>query len=271
MQGDEVVISAIVHNYLQSDKQARVAVKLEGLDIVNGPATQDVSVPKRGEVKVDWRVKARNVRNAKISAEALTNEESDALELPLPINPPGVPITDPHSGSLTDAGSVKLTAAYPQEAVAGSRSLTIRLTPSVAGSIFSALEYLTSYPYGCVEQTMSSFLPDVIVTKTTHDLNLKQPMDQNDLDQKISAGLERLYGYHHQDGGWGWWATDDSHPFMTAYVVAGLSLARSAGISVDNQAIGAGAKWVLSYLSTHPENSARSQGVHDVCAGRLRS
>ena len=46
-------------------------------------------------------------------------------------------------------------------------------------------------------------------------------------------GLERLYNFQHDDGGWGWWKEGDSDHFMTAYVVWGLVLAREAGIEVD--------------------------------------
>ena len=42
--------------------------------------------------------------------------------------------------------------------------------------------------------------------------------------------------FQHEDGGWGWWETDDSHPFMTAYVVAGLVQAQAAGVKVQHDA-----------------------------------
>ncbi len=35
VQGDEVTISGIVHNYLTSGKKARVSVKLDGLDLTD--------------------------------------------------------------------------------------------------------------------------------------------------------------------------------------------------------------------------------------------
>src|SRR5579875_3200039 len=251
VQGDEVVISAIVHNYLTSDKQAQVNVKLTGLAILNGSASQTVSVPQRGEAKLDWRVKANQVLSATVEAEALTNEESDALQLDLPIHPPGVKIRDPHSGSILNSGTASLSVTYPAASVAGSRSLEIRLTPSVAGSIFSALQYLTDYPYGCVEQTMSSFLPDIVVNQAMRDLKLKQPVDKAQLDQQIQAGLDRLKSFQHEDGGWGWWATDDSHPFMTAYVVSGLVQAHDAGVTVDQDEITTGTKWLAQYVSRH--------------------
>jgi uncharacterized protein YfaS (alpha-2-macroglobulin family) len=56
--------------------------------------------------------------------------------------------------------------------------LTITVAPSVAGTVFDALDYLTSYPWGCTEQTMSSFLPDVIVAQAVDKLHLKPPIDQ---------------------------------------------------------------------------------------------
>lgn len=251
IQDDEVVISALVHNYLTTSKHAKVNLTLTGLDILSGAATQEIDVASKQEAKVDWRVKAKSVHEAKITGEALTNEESDALELTLPIHPQGIPLHDAKSGSIADSGAQTVSMSYPNGAVAGSRSLSIRLSSSVAGSIFGALEYLTSFPYGCVEQTMSGFLPDVMVQKSIRELGLKQQVDEAGLHDKIQAGLERLYNFEHTDGGWGWWETDDTHPFMTAYVVAGLSEARADGVEVNDQAIKKGSAWIKNALSTN--------------------
>ena len=249
VQGDEVVISGIVHNYLSTAKHARVTANFEGLALAGSNATQEIEIASRAEVKVDWRVKAQSVRHARITAEALTDEESDALELEYPVNPPGVPIRQASGGIIRNSGSASVTIDFPATAVTGSRSISIRVSPSVAGSIFSALDYLTSFPYGCVEQTMSSFLPDVVVTKAIRELGLKQPVNQDELSQKVQAGLERLYNFHHDDGGWGWWVSDESHPFMTAYVVAGLSEAKNDGIIVREDMIASGVSWIQKTLA----------------------
>ncbi len=66
------------------------------------------------------------------------------------------------------------------------------------GSLFGALDYLTSFPYGCVEQTMSSFLPDITVQQAVRDLGLKVDLDQAALQEKIRAGLDRLYTFQHR-------------------------------------------------------------------------
>jgi alpha-2-macroglobulin len=243
-QGDQVTISAIVHNYLPNGKIARVSMDLKGLDLIEG-STQDVNVPSRGEVKIDWRVKAGNVRESTVLAKALTNEESDAMELTLPVIPYGVKMAVPHSGSISDAnGETTQEIVFPDRSEPSGRSLQVNISPSMAGAIFGALDYLTSYPYGCTEQTMSSFLPDVIVGDAIKQLGVKSTIDEVELKKKIDAGLKRLYEYQHDDGGWGWWQTDESHVFMSAYVLAGLSQAKRIGYDVDQDRLTKAQTWV---------------------------
>jgi alpha-2-macroglobulin len=246
-RGDEMTISSIVHNYLDTAKDAKVTLSATGLDFINAePKT--VNVPARGEVRVDWRVRAARVGMAKLTGSALTDEESDALELELPVHSPGVPLSISRGGSLPAGNSATLDLAFPERVETGSRRMAIRVSPSIAGALFGAVEYLTTFPYGCVEQTMSSFLPNVIVQQTVKELKLNVNLDQAQLREKLNDGLDRLYAFQHSDGGWGWWETDETHPFMTAYVVAGLEQARAAGVEVNGEVIERGAKWVETAL-----------------------
>ena len=77
---------------------------------------------------------------------------------------------------------------FPDGAESGTRKLTISVTPSIAGTVFSALEFLTSYPYGCTEQTMSSFLPDVLVANAMQKLGVKSNIDPQTLKKQVQAG-----------------------------------------------------------------------------------
>ncbi|HET9696341.1 MAG TPA: alpha-2-macroglobulin family protein, partial [Terriglobales bacterium] len=243
-QGDQVTISTIVHNYLPTAKTARVSMEMKGLTVLDG-ATRDVSVPSKSDAKVDWRVKAENVLQSTVLGKALTDEESDAMELTLPVIPYGVKQAIPLSGSVSDSNAEVIKEInFPANTEPTARAIQVDLSPSVAGAIFGALEYLTSYPYGCTEQTMSGFLPDIIVSDAVKQLGLKLPDDPKELDKKIEAGLKRLYDFQHEDGGWGWWQTDDSHVFMSSYVLAGLSQAKQLGYDVKPEAISKGQQWV---------------------------
>jgi uncharacterized protein YfaS (alpha-2-macroglobulin family) len=244
-RGDEITISTIVQNYLPTDKVARVSMELTGLQVLDG-GQRDVNVPSRGLIKVDYRVRVLDVDSARVLGKALTDVESDAMELTLPVVPFGVKLAVSKSGSFAAAGKsdTSLPLTFPAGAEAGTRKLTIGVTPSIAGTVFAALDFLTSYPYGCTEQTMSSFLPDVLVADALKKLGVKSNIDPQVLNKQVQAGLDRLYNYQHPDGGWGWWQTDDSDAFMTAYVLAGLSQAKAAGFEVKQDAIDHGTGWL---------------------------
>ena len=246
--GDEVTLSVLAHNYLKTEKTARLSLDVKGLEVLDG-STRDVKIPSGGETKVDWRVRAAATGQAVLTGKALTDEESDAMELALPVNPYGVKLAQAKAGTLAGASAEKdVELTFPASIDPASRTLALSVTPSVAGTIFGALDYLTSFPYGCTEQTMSSFLPNVIVTQALKELQLKSKADPALLEKKVKAGLDRLYDFQHEDGGWGWWKTDESHPFMTAYVVAGLAQAKAAGYDVRPEVLEKGGVWLRGLL-----------------------
>jgi len=243
-EGDEVTVSAIVHNYLAGTKQVRVSLEAQGLALLEGRTTE-VSVASRGQAQVDFRVRALSPGQAVLLGKALTDEESDAVEIPLPVRPCGVRLTEARAGAVSQArGQTEVELKFPPDATRPSRALIIEVAPTLAGAILGALEHLTSFPYGCTEQTMSSFLPNIIVAQAVRELGLRSAVDPAALARKIREGLERLYEFQHEDGGWGWWQTDESQHFMTAYVLAGLAQARSAGHQVREGTLERASSWL---------------------------
>ena len=59
----------------------------------------------------------------------------------------------------------------------------------MAGSLLGALDFLTDYPYGCTEQTLSSFLPNLLVTRALTELKLAPTERLSALDRQVSAGI----------------------------------------------------------------------------------
>ncbi|MFN2517076.1 MAG: alpha-2-macroglobulin, partial [Pyrinomonadaceae bacterium] len=79
-QGDTVTLSGIVHNYLNADKSTQISLEVNGAQLQNS-AKQTVTIGKQGEHRVDWQINAPNVGEIKLLAKALTDTESDAVEL----------------------------------------------------------------------------------------------------------------------------------------------------------------------------------------------
>jgi len=250
-QGDNVTISGVVHNFLKGSKATVISLELSGAQLLS-PASETVTLPPNGEHRVDWRVSAQQVGQLRLLAKALTDTESDAVEMTMDIVPHGLKQT---AGAVTTVtqndGEQTLSLDLPANPDAQARSLRIEAAPSIAGTLFGALDYLTSFPYGCTEQTMSSFLPNVIVSQTLRDIQGTKIRATNDLPKKVQRGLDRLYSYQHDDGGWGWWKDDKTDPFMTAYVVDGLNLARGAGFHVDEGRLNHGREKLIAIIAAN--------------------
>lgn len=249
-QGDTVTLSGIVHNYLSNDKSTQISLAVDGAQL-QSPGQQTVTVRKQGEHRIDWQISAPNVGEIKLLAKALTDTESDAVELPLTVVPRGLHQVKNESWTFAEENADKtFSLALPQETDPRARSLRIEVAPSVAGTLFGALDYLTTYPYGCTEQTMSSFLPNVIVSRALKDVKTTSIRNSEALEKKVKKGMDRLYAYQHNDGGWGWWRDDQSDPFMTAYVVSGLTWADQAGYDVSNDRIANGRQKLKQMLDS---------------------
>ena len=233
-QGDTVTLSGIVHNYLKEDKSTQISIAVTGAQLLS-PAQQTVTIPKQGEHRLDWQISAPQTGEIRLLAKALTNTESDAVEIALGVVPRGLHETKAQNWTTTDDNAEQeFSLNLPANTDLNSRQLRLEISPSIAGTLFGALDYLTTFPYGCTEQTMSSFLPNIIVAQTVKEFKTASIRNSDDLKIKVERGRNRLYAYQHEDGGWGWWKNDASDPFMTAYVIDGLTLAKQAGYEVDD-------------------------------------
>ena len=253
-QGDTVTLSGIVHNYLKQAKSTQISISVNGAQLI-GPAQQTVTINQQGEHRVDWQVSAPQTGQITLLAKALTNTESDAVQLTLDVVPRGLHETKTEKWVTSeDAAEQQFSLEIPANADLNSRKLRVEVAPSIAGTLLGALDYLTTYPYGCTEQTMSSFLPNVIVASTVKEFKSTSIRNSDDLKNKVERGRNRLYAFQHGDGGWGWWKDDASDPFMTAYVVYGLTLAKQAGYEIDDQRISQGRNQLQTMLDTGSES-----------------
>ena len=88
-QGDTVTLSGIVHNYLNEAKSTQISISVTGARLIS-PAQQTVTIEKQGEHRVDWQISAPQTGEIRLLAKALTNTESDAVELALDVVPRGL-------------------------------------------------------------------------------------------------------------------------------------------------------------------------------------
>ncbi|MFA6449816.1 MAG: MG2 domain-containing protein [bacterium] len=230
-QGDKVNITAVIHNYLETEKATQAVLNVKGLKLLESN-TKELDIPAGGEVRVEWLAIAESPQSAWITAKALTNEESDAMQLTIPVLPHGSPGGDAAAGEVAEKSEFVLN--LPAKHIDGTEKLTLTIAPSLTSGMFDIFEYLAGYPYGCVEQTMSRFLPDVVIAEALQRAGRPLTGKLTELPKMVKDGLDRLADMQHSDSGWGWWKSDETNPYMTAYVIFGLSQAKRSDYQVSD-------------------------------------
>ena len=283
VQTDEVVLSANVHNYMKDKKRVRVALELDGkqLEAID-PLERTVGIEPNDEARVDWRVKVNDEGEAVVRMKALTDEESDAMEMRFPCYVHGMLKTDSFSGATRpDEDRGQFTIRVPSDRRVEQSRLEVRYSPTLAGAMVDALPYLVEYPYGCTEQTLSRFLPTVITQKVLIDMGLdlhaiqkkrtnlnaqeigddrqraegwkrykRNPVfDQAEVGRMVKDGVKALNKMQVSDGGWGWFSGwgERSYPHTTAYVVHGLQTAKANDVALVPGVLERGVAWLIRY------------------------
>lgn len=282
VERDEVVLSANVHNYLKGAKTVVVKLDLLGSEIESlSPLSQTIEVAAGGEARIDWRVQAKKEGTTKIRMSALTDEESDAMEMEFPVRIHGAFRHESWAKTIRDGqGSGTVQFNIPAEIRRADSRLEVRYSPTLAGAMVDALPYLADYPHGCTEQTLNRWLPSVITQRILIDMNLdlnaikekqtnlnaqelgddrertkrwaneKNPVyDREVVNDMVRKGLKDLTEMQLSDGGWGWFSGfgEKSYPHTTATVVRGLQIARSNDVALVPGMLERGVAWLENY------------------------
>ncbi|MCU0257135.1 MAG: MG2 domain-containing protein, partial [Vicinamibacterales bacterium] len=173
-EGDTVGVPLVAHNYLDSSQPFDVSLTATGVTAAAETPTSPIAVtiPARGEHRSTWQFTAGAVGTATFTGTARTAVDGDAVEISLPVLPYGLVREEGTSGTIAGTAEHALALTLPEASNPAARSIEVTLAPSMAGSMLGALDYLTGYPYGCTEQTLSSFLPNLTVMRAMSSLGL---------------------------------------------------------------------------------------------------
>lgn len=244
-QNDQLSIGAALHNYTDRSQRVQLRLVVEGLDL-RGDLNKTVTIDKGQVLRFEWPVTATKAGNAHLTLYAKGETDSDAMEVNVPVLPHGLDRITTTNGAVDKESTIQINV--PRNAIPETTSIDLRMAPTTAGIMLGSLKYLADYPYGCVEQTMSKFLPTVVVADTLKSLGRRDKELEKVLPSMVTTGLRSIYDFQRPDGGWGWWE-DESSPYTTAYVVYGLTRAKNAGYKVDADVLRRGIQSLKAQLA----------------------
>ena len=256
VEGDRLTLAAVIHNGFDKPLDVDVRLQLEGIQLASSPDLR-MRIPAGADMRHDFSAYALKAGQAKVRLIAASAKESDALEKTLSVLEWGAEKMVTAADRLKKAGEIDLELNLPEERKDGSATLTIEASPSLGGVLLRSLPYLIRYPYGCIEQTISRFVPAAVVARTLKEAGVKleqiKPVrgkatvakhlgrlpwyaairSSAELEDIIRRGLRRIASMQNPDGGFGWFSGTESDPYMTAYAIMGLHEAKAAGHPVD--------------------------------------
>ncbi|MEK6235411.1 MAG: hypothetical protein N2C14_11955, partial [Planctomycetales bacterium] len=284
VEKDRLFAVGILHNNTQEAQSCKLLWNVSGADPEgfnrDGPNWRVQREKDRAQVRGTLTVGARqtlrfgvwlNVNrldDAQVMLRAASDKFADAESRRLPVQPLGRPAEVALTGSFQGERELKL----PDGFVARDLRITVGVADATQG--LEGLPYLIQYPYGCVEQTMSRFLPAVTAKRALQRTAVALPAEvAAKLPDVLSKGLRRLENFQHPDGGWGWWEKDDTNDRMTAYVIYGLARCRASGTPIDEGSLKRGCQYLRRRLKSglRPESLRASAWLSLALAGEAES
>jgi alpha-2-macroglobulin len=269
---DQVTLGAAVHNNTDQSLSVTVSLSADGLTL-DGPAQQIVEIAARRQAVVSWSGRVdENALRVDLIFRAEGGGYSDTTRpAQASLEGQGLPVyayaareTVGASGQLTAEGTLIEGISLPQGFDVVDGDLVVRISPSLAGSMTDGLSYLEHFPYECIEQTVSSFLPNVLTTQALRSANMSDPALEIELEKQVSQALQRLTRWQNSDGGWAWCpgpsGSSTSHVVTSAYTTLGLLEARAAGYSVDEDVLSR----ALGYLARSVRPLAAQPKLEDL-------
>lgn len=198
------------------------------------PATTTISVDANREASTVFKIRA-GLAPGKISFQitASTGNDSSSLNIELP-NRPAIPLLTRHgSGVVTKGSPVEFT--FPADWLPGTGQFVLKTSSMPAASFASHIQYLLSYPYGCVEQTTSRLFPLLYFNDL---VKAAEPslFGGRGHEYYIAEGILRLSSMFLPDKSFAYWpGTNQSNNWSTIYASHFLSEASKAGYFVDKK------------------------------------
>ncbi len=285
-QLDQSTVSVVVTNKTDRQQQVAIGLQVDGLQLA-GSNRDSVVVAPRGQARVDRQVRATQAGKATIVVTARGPNDSDGVKLKFDVIPHGAEKFANKAGRIGADGretfTLNLPAARRQEAT----RLKVSMQPTLVSALLDALPWLVEYPYGCVEQTTSKFLPAVMVARTLDYTGKpaaggkpKQVPDWwksrglDELPDMVREGIKRLTGMQNSDGGFGWFSGMRSDVWMSAYVTYALIQARAADFAAPADVLEKATTFLLNNLhllkSSHDSSAYVTWVLSEAVAAKVK-
>lgn len=245
--------------------EVKIKVKATGALACEGAPERSVKLGKAGQSVEYFTVKASAAAGpATLEVSASSRSDKAVHSVSTEVGYPN-PEHTAYAGSLVKPGEkAVLNAGAAGIAGTGKARLEVSTFPSF--NLEGRLRYLNNYPYGCLEQTVSTAFANLYVDKVSEcsadDLTRIRRIEE--------SAIRRLQNFRNYDGSLTYWPGGDISEFGSAYALFYLCEAASRGYAVPSDLKNSLVSYVSRMVSGKKSDAtARAMGLYAlVLAGK---
>ncbi|KAJ7419058.1 alpha-2-macroglobulin-like protein 1 [Pitangus sulphuratus] len=254
---------ATVFNYLRQCLRVRVSLEESaGLEVSAGAEETYGGCVCADETRTfRWGVKATSLGrvNITVSTEALSSKELCGNELPvvpaqghvdtviksLLVQPGGILVEKAHNSLLCHEDSEEVSLELPANILEGSQRAHVTVLGDIMGNAMQNLDSLLAMPYGCGEQNMVRFAPNIYIQQYLEKSGQLLPDIRAKAQGFLQRGYQRELQYKHDDGSYSAFGKSDDtgNTWLTAFVLKSFGQAR-AYVAIEERHITDALRWL---------------------------
>lgn len=226
--GDRCEIPVVVQN--GTDRSLTVEVALRARNATVDGTGQRVVVGPHARAELACAVATRDAGSAHFQIVAQSGPLSDAAQVEVPVQVPGVTEHYATYGTLDGDAAVEQAVQAPAGVAADVGGLQVSTSSTALSELTDAFVYLQRYPYECSEQLASRML-SVSALRDVLDAFKVLPADVAASQQRDVRRLEERQNWQ---GGFSYWPGDNSpvDPFVSVHAALALQRAQQQGLSL---------------------------------------
>ncbi|MBN3307052.1 A2MG protein, partial [Amia calva] len=288
IRGEQFELRATVFNYLSKCIMVKVTpAKSSDYTLEPCKGCEYTSCLCANEAKTfHWTLvpSALGSVNISVSAEAIHTEticdnelvtvpeqgHIDTVIRPLLVEPEGMQKIISYNWLLCPKGTVEkeeVQLQLPEVIVEGSARASISVLGDLLGRALQNLDSLLVMPYGCGEQNMVRFAPNIYILKYLESTGQLTQAIKSKASEYLTSGYQRELNYKHDDGSYSAFGNSDSsgNTWLTAFVMKSFGGAQSY-IYIDSSNIQSAKAW----LEARQENNGCFQSVGKLFNNRMK-
>ena len=278
IRGEELPVKVALYNYLDTPQDFFVELEeSEQFDLIDDPA-KTVGVDGNDIGGVEFNIRLRELGNVPLKVTARSRDSADAVVKDILVEPEGVQheVVDNwivSAGQRIEfvSGPPELLVGHPERLIPGSARTHVAVTGSYLSQTIEGLEGLLRMPFGCGEQNMILFAPNVFVARYLEETDQLKPEVMAKAEHLMVTGYQRELTYRRADGSFSAFGDSDEEGslWLTAFVLKTFAQARGL-IYVDEDVFRDAADWILDHQ--RPDGSFEPVGFlhHQELLGGLQ-